>query len=538
MSKLHSFTFMFIFLSSAIGRADNYILDLTDSSIKASGDLVLNLADSSIHGPPQVANYQAVSASLTSSQFTVGDGSHGVFDSSTYENFSVNSDLSGNVIRIDTDTYSALHFTSFRLDAGWTIRPTGSKPLIIYSQSTVYIDGSIDCSGEDGSAGNDDETQQSSGGTGVCGGGDGGAGGYYNTASTSLVDAASGSSGGSSVSGGGNPASDATNGGKGGAGGGAYSQSGTGADQGVNPDGGNSGTAGTNFQNDEFSEIGGGSGGSGGAGFYSATPATDASGGGGGAGGGSILIYAFGDVTITDNGSVLANGGDGGASSQGAGGGGAGGGGSIAIFSAGDIIINNTVSAVEGSGGTSSTGGAGGDGGRGRTWVVDSSGTAGGDTLENPDTQLVARGTVNAASGTFDLVSSEMDLQNSLPLLVQSLSTESLSASSSLAITFASGENSGFTPSYLSLSSFDQENSFRYWRLKLSLSQDTSGSFSKITRLGYEYTPNQEDEFNFVSACGVIKPSSQIPKAFLLLYLLPLVLFVFLRARKTSPIYA
>ncbi|MEC9282801.1 MAG: hypothetical protein VX642_08815 [Bdellovibrionota bacterium] len=538
MKKHHSFTFIGVLLSSVLGRADNYILDLSDSSIKSSGDLILNLADSSIHGPPQVASYQAVSASSTSSQFSIGDGSHGKFDSSTYVNFSENADLSGNVITINTDTYSALYFTSFNLESGWTIRPTGSKPLKIYSQSTVYIDGSIDCSGGNGEAGNDDETQQASGGTGVCGGANGGAGGYYDSVAGSLVDASNGSNGGSSVSGGGSPASDGVSGGKGGAGGGAYSQAGTGADQGVNPDGGNSGTAGSNFQNDEFSELGGGSGGSGGAGFYSATPANDASGGGGGAGGGSILIYAFGDVTVTDNGSILANGGNGGASSQGAGGGGAGGGGSIAIFSAGDIILNNTVSAVEGSGGSSNSGGAGGDGGRGRTWVVDSSGTAGGDTLESPDTQLVARGSVNAASGSFDFISSEIDLENTAPILVQTLITQSLSGSSSLSTSYASGNSSGFSPSYSSLSSFDLNNSFRYWRMKVSLNQDSSGSFSKLTRVGYEYTPNEEDEFNFVSACGLVNPQNQQPGFLLLIYLLPLVLFSILRFRKTSPVYA
>lgn len=538
MSKLHRLTFIFFVLASVTSRAENYILDIADSSIKSSGDLILNLADSSIHGPPQVANYQAVSASTTSRQFSIGDGSHGKFDSSTYANFSVNNDVSGNVITIDTDTYSALYFTSFNLASGWTLRPTGSNPLKIYSQSTVYIDGSIDCSGGNGEAGNDDETQQASGGTGICGGGNGGNGGYYDSSSTSLVDATNGSAGGSSVSGGGKPASDAASGGKGGAGGGAYSQSGTGADQGVNPDGGSSGSAGTNFQNDEFSEIGGGSGGSGGAGFYSGTPANDASGGGGGAGGGSILIYAFGDVTITDNGSILANGGNGGASSQAGGGGGAGGGGSIAIFSAGDIIINNTVSAVEGTGGSSSSGGAGGDGGRGRTWVVDSSGTAGGDTLESPDTQLVARGSVNAASGSFDFVSSEMDLENSLPLLVQSLTTQSLTGASTLTISYASGESAGFSPSYLSLSDFNSENSYRYWRMKLTLNQDSSGTFSKLTRIGYEYTPNQEDEFNFVAACGLVNFNSNFPKYLFLFYLFPLILLLFLRFRKASPVYA
>ena len=58
--------------------------------------------------------------------------------------------MSGNIIRLDTDQYTELNVTQFTLDAGWTLQPVGSGALILRSQTTVVIHGTINCSGNDG----------------------------------------------------------------------------------------------------------------------------------------------------------------------------------------------------------------------------------------------------------------------------------------------------------------------------------------------------------------------------------------------------
>ena len=128
---------------------------------------------------PQLFIEDSNDAGLFDLAFDVGDGSHGVFDSSTYQNFSENGDVSGNIIRLNLDDYPELKVTSFELDNGWTIQPIGNRPLIIKSLTTIEINGTIDCSGGDGEAGTSnlaDLADVSQGGEGKCGGANGGSG--------------------------------------------------------------------------------------------------------------------------------------------------------------------------------------------------------------------------------------------------------------------------------------------------------------------------------------------------------------------------
>ncbi|MEO0335344.1 MAG: hypothetical protein AAF202_03065, partial [Pseudomonadota bacterium] len=121
--------------------------------------------------PVQIMDYESSVGVTLSVNFDVGTGEDGAFNSETYANFSENGDVSGNVITINTEDYPVLKFTAFHLESGWTLRPTGENPLVIYALGNVTIEGAIDCSGEDGEDMVVDGTAQAAGGEGVCGGG-------------------------------------------------------------------------------------------------------------------------------------------------------------------------------------------------------------------------------------------------------------------------------------------------------------------------------------------------------------------------------
>src|SRR5262249_33794544 len=113
-----------------------------------SGTAIWNQSLGKVHPTLLVNNYYLLPGSPTQA-VSVGDGSDGVFDNTTYAQWSSGGDVSGNIIRLDTDVHPVLQFTSFTLDAGWTLQPIGSNPLVIESLNTVNINGIIDCSGTD-----------------------------------------------------------------------------------------------------------------------------------------------------------------------------------------------------------------------------------------------------------------------------------------------------------------------------------------------------------------------------------------------------
>src|SRR5665213_209398 len=125
-----SFLLFLAFSFSAASQA-TVISETFDSRADlASGTAVWNQALGMVHPTLQVMNYKA---SFTPKVISVGDGSDGPFDNTTYASFSAGGDVSGNIIRIDTTIHPVLQVTHFILDAGWAIEPVGNQPLIIES---------------------------------------------------------------------------------------------------------------------------------------------------------------------------------------------------------------------------------------------------------------------------------------------------------------------------------------------------------------------------------------------------------------------
>lgn len=344
-------------LSETFSTRDNY----------ASGTAIWNQALGKVHPSLQVEDYDDGSTGNTVPPaplaVDVGDGSHGVFNITTYANFSVGGNLAGNVIRLDTSVYPILKVTSFHLEDGWFLEPVGSNPLIIYSLSDIRIEGEIWCHGEVG--GTPLGSVPGAGGIGRCGGargGDGGSGGGTPAAGSN------GQSPNGAITGGGGGTGTA---GMSAGGGGSWDAHGGF----IATAGSTGGGAGTSSNDAMFTNYYGGAGGGGGAGFNGG-----GGGAGGGGGGGTVILHAVGDINIgeapaSSNGLIKAYGGDGGSSSSNGGAGGGGGGGGVLAFSGGTINLYNNVAANasdagRGTGGTNASAATGGLGGSGRSWFM------------------------------------------------------------------------------------------------------------------------------------------------------------------------
>ncbi len=495
-----------------------------------SGTLVWNSAQGRLHPPLQV--YQYNDGGLKDKPIEIGKGIHGDFGPARYAEFSHLGDTSGQVIRLNTDTYSNLQFTSFYLASGWTLRPEGSKPLMIAVLGSVTIAGDIDCSGEPGENLNADPTLATNGGRGRCGGGSGGSGG------TSLVDGQPGTDGGPQIEDGVAPGVDgptagagATAAGLGGGGGGTYVPS-----RGLSYDSfpgslGAGGAAGFMVADNDFDYLGGGFGGGGGSHYNAGLPTQNSAGGGGGGGGGLIWIAAGGDIILS--GDVLADGGDGGdgAAPFMAGGGGGGAGGSIALFAGGDVYLTAgaVVSADRGRG-LGPVGRLGGDGAAGRTWLVGSSGYAiGGPPFEYPAPSVTDVGVVAYQTGDFTAISKEIDLGNTNPTLTSIDEMRVLPGLSTLSIEIASSEGSGFTPVWQTTSVLPLELQ-RFARFQVKLKSTLELTPAEVNRLQFNMDGLQTNKYDFISACGTTK-SPPNPAGWMILAFLPLVVALFLRLR-------
>lgn len=517
MKKLSKIYFILVFgLSQSIWAA-TLSVDLSDSSIYSSGDLIHNLQNQTIHPPYYSDSITDLNGESGSWNYTIGTAKNGAFNSSTYSTFSENNDTSGNIITINTDTYSSLNFSSFTLDSGWTLKGKGSNPLKIYVQADVNISGTIDCSGGAGSDASTTLTSSVNGGTGICAGGNGGYGGF-NDGGTIVGEA--GTNGGASVTGGNSTGVTA---GTGGGGGGGYSQ-GTVASNGT----GAAGNAGTSFPSASFilAEEGAGSGGSGGTADTTGSPST---GGGGGAGGGMILITAGGNITINASGSILANGGNGGNSAADGGGGGAGAGGVIILIANSSFINNGTISATGGTGGTSTGGGNGGIGAQGNFYATDSDASLSGSGTENPGNLYLAQGNVRSQTGSFSLSTSIVDSQNSFPEY-STLNITNTGTGSITGTDIATGSSSSFTPSYADISTLTTSDFLRYFTLKITVNSTSNTDPVTISAASVNYTPFEEDEFDFTSSCGLLQNSNNTPNTNYILFLfLPLILLLSLK---------
>ncbi|HVK62063.1 MAG TPA: hypothetical protein VM432_10950 [Bdellovibrionales bacterium] len=523
----------FISLLSSQASADSLSIPINASYVD-SATAVVNSTTSDAHPPLQVKDWDIdIVAPFRSSPFSVGDGSDGAFKPSTYLNFHDGVYANDNIIRINTDDHPELNVTEFDLQSPWKIIPTGSKPLIIKSLSTVIIEGDIDCSGETGED-VDVSSVTVSGGIGRCGGSNGGNGG------SSTVSATSGSkpSTNAFAAGGGAGASQGDgDGGGGGAGMDATTAPNSGADGGIV--GGGGGSAGISDDDSEFATVGGGAGGGGGAAFTDASDApAHSSGAGGGAGGGSIYIYSVGDILV--DGLVTTDGGDGGVSAgAGRGGGGGGGaGGSILMFSGDDIVINGTITAQRGSGGIS-TGGDGGDGGDGRTWVIDKNSLPTLNGALDPLGLLSTWGSVTYRTGAFRIVSKTLDLESSKPLLTSADVESTVSGTSTVSVEIASAD-SPFTASsanWVSASSLLKKEIKRYVRIRVTINNDSETTPARASKVTLSWTPYEQSEFEF-SSCGVVttSPPSNGPGNLIAiaLMLMPMIVALQLRRRKSA----
>ena len=236
---------------------------------------------------------------------------------------------------LNADTYE---FNDFTIDAGVTVKITGSKPLILKCKGSVLINGVLDVSGGKGGNGITNLTGGIAG-SGVAGGADGGTG-IFNTG---LYQNGINGQGTGYGTGGQN---------SGGAGAG-YATNGTACFV----------AAGQSYNDPTIGVFTGGSGGGSGSGDIGCSS------GGGGAGGGIIRISCCNTIEIGLSGSILSAGGDGGNGSNCGYAGGGGSGGTIWI-SATTLLNNGIISAPGGKGGIVSNGlpscGNGGNGSEGR----------------------------------------------------------------------------------------------------------------------------------------------------------------------------
>ena len=125
------------FLFSAPAFAATVSADFTsranyDASAPVADRAVWNQALGQLHPSLRLVNYKTGYVDADSLAIDVGDGSDGAFTPDTYARFSA--DLSGNVIRLDTDAHPELRVTTFVLAPGWRLRPVGSRPLVVPSQ--------------------------------------------------------------------------------------------------------------------------------------------------------------------------------------------------------------------------------------------------------------------------------------------------------------------------------------------------------------------------------------------------------------------
>lgn len=515
---------LFIFLIALHGQTavitENF---LTAEQKDASTTAVWNTALGVVHPTLKINGYQAIAGPIVSSDLSVGDGSDGSFNVSTYANFGT---VVGNTITINTLDHPVLEFTNFQLDSGYTLTAING-PLVIYSLSTVVINGTINCSGGNGSPAVGDTGGV--GGIGRCGGQNGGRGGD---------DQASGSGGlplAGIVSGGGGGSYVGAALGAGGGGGGSYSGNpGVVGDNSAAPATNTGGTAGNGLTgaNPDFTILNGSPGGGGGSG------SDTEGGGGGGAGGGTVIIHAVGNVTVANTGFILAVGGNGGGA-NGGGGGGGGAGGSVKIFTAGnlhldvgtDVDVNAGLGAVPAIGNA----GNGGDGTFGRTWSNYS--TFSGAGSESHASSLLSLGVIEYTTASRVAVSKIYDTSSTLAQF-QSISATPASPDIVLEI---SGSNDSFVADdtgWLAPAAIASINKKRYVKFRMTLTNSNAAVPTQLDEVQINYTPGIKEDFQFKSGCGLVKavppPSSTSGGMIFLLCLLPFIVSLHLKTISTQ----
>lgn len=511
--------FLVFFLFPLSVFADQVVETFSTRDNLSAENAVWNQALGQVHPTLQAVSYGGGPAI----PFSVGDGSHGAFELSRYAEFSLNGDISGNTIRLDQTRFPILKVTSFHLASGWKLEPAHDLPLVIYSLSTVSIEGEIWCHGDSGT--NAVGATPGTGGQGRCGGGDGGNGGAPN---------ANGTDGGDPA---GAPAGSVT-GGKGGdfqgatavAGGGAGSWNTTSPVFGGTNSSATGGGAGTSSQDPTFSQPYGGAGGGGGSG-------TNTEGGaGGGGGGGAVIIHAVGEVSIgsaptSATGVIKAYGGNGGSSNVNGGAGGGGSGGSVKIFTGGNVELynsGNASDAYKGTYGTNASGEIGGDPGEGRSWVASvtyNTSTGTGTYVPTENGVTPGNNTIEFSESPQSVTTKAIDLLNTLAT-INSVTFSPASADFSYELrgskdNFAS-DDTGWTTDLLAVSNK------RYVQIRAIITTSNGDNPTMIDSVTIDYSPSNQNEFKFeATGCGTVGmllPPPKLPPPSLLILLTALLL--------------
>ncbi|MBC7741177.1 MAG: hypothetical protein H7061_03205 [Bdellovibrionaceae bacterium] len=483
-----SFIILALSILSSATFAGTFTEEFTSTTFKDTATAVWNTASGKVHPTLRINNYQLVPAgAFASADFDVGDGSHGVFDSSTYANFGT---VVGSTITIDAAIFPALKLTQFNLAPGFVLTSVNG-PLVIYSLSTILIDGTIQCSGTTG--GNAAGAGGGAAGLGRCGGQNGGVGGNGTQSGTKGIPLAGAVTGG----GGGNYVGAAP--GAGGGGGGSYAGNPGQAGQNSAPN--TLGAGGTTLADHSFTILTGGPGGGGGSG------SNTEGGAGGGGGGGTIIIHAVGDVTVSVTGLILAKGGNGGAAVSGGGGGG-GGGGSVQIFTPGQFALVPAGFPIDVSGGAGSVpslaaAGDGGAGSYGRTWDV--SNTFSGVGSESNASSLNAVGVVQYTTAARNVISKSYDTQ-STESTFQSINSVPITSE---VVFEVAGSNDNFAvddTGFLPTTQINLLNAKRFVKFRMTLTNTNATTPMQIDQVQINYqspTPADKENFNF-KGCGLI----------------------------------
>ena len=509
--------------TSLVANAGVFSEDFNSISQKDSSTLVWNYQLGYLHPQLQISTYSdGIQPVASSTTVSVGDGSDGVFDSTTYTNFGT---VIGNQITIDASQFPVLNVSRFHLDSTKTLSVING-PLVIRSLSTVLIDGTIDCTGGNGSV--NSGAAGGAGGIGKCGGRNGGTGG--GSGSNGLNGAAGSANPGSA----GSFANVGDPGSGGGGGGGFRDHFGQPGDAAGANTGGTGGAQLVNIDHGFFI-LDGSAGGGGGSGSVAE------GGGGGGAGGGTVLIHAIDDVTISATGSILADGGNGGSANFG-GGGGAGAGGNVKVFTTGAYTNDTIISVNPGSPGvpTNPTSGDGGQGSRGRTWIR--ANAFPGSGTETDGNTLAVEGSLGYVSGTVQTATSKSFDTTSEYVIYQSATANPADPDVILQVAGSSDNFASDDSGWINASAISTLSKKRYIKFRININNSNFNNPTTVDDVTITYTiQDSQENFTFKSSgCGIVKtpPPNNLNWILCLMLLIPLLIALRLRKPRTVRVQA
>ncbi|MCM2282321.1 MAG: hypothetical protein NDI61_10815, partial [Bdellovibrionaceae bacterium] len=132
--------------------------------------------------------------------------------------------------------------------------------------------------------------------------------------------------------------------------------------------------------------------------------------------------------------------------------------------------------------------------------------------MESPTTLLPFVGRVNFPTGTYTVVSSQLDLQHSSPDLVSFVADATIPAGSAVTLEVASADApfSIADASWVSAASIANASGGRYVRLRLTVSHQDAENPVLVRSMTLNYTLTDQTRFEF-SGCGWFR-SGQVPR--------------------------